>query len=520
MHIDLDAVQAAAHPTPYTSQVCILGAGIAGLILAHRLAARGLHVHLLEAGGLTLEPRSQSLYDSEFPRDTHTGTTQGRFRTFGGSSTRWGGQLLPYTPDIFAPDPAVPSPAWPISAADLEPFYPEVLEIMGVDALPFDASLLTALDQPPSTFPAEELTLRFSKWAPFSRRNLANSLGKECLAHQRITVFTHANAIALNQRPSGGSIASVTAVNYAGQMFCFDAAQFLVALGTIESSRLLLASATTCQPAPGNQFDQVGRYFHDHLSLRAAAIEGPARARLLSRLGPFFVDGTLHTAKLEAAAALRRQHALPAAMAHIVIEEPEDSGLAALRSLLQSIQRGKLADAITANLPGLLRGLPDVARLAYDTRIRRRRSASRRARLWLHIDVEQLPTPDSRIRLSSRRDALNQSVAVVDWAVTSTDRDTAARFAPLLRTALDAAGVPPLSWFPEPPPPTDTYHPMGGLRMGTGPRDSVVGPNLKVHGLDNLYIASCATFPSGGSSNPTFTLMALALRLAQSLPAA
>ncbi len=63
----------------------------------------------------------------------------------------------------------------------------------------------------------------------------------------------------------------------------------------------------------------------------------------------------------------------------------------------------------------------------------------------------------------------------------------------------------------------DTYHMMGGLRMGVDPASSVVDPNLKVHGLSNLHIASCAVFPAGGSSNPTFTLIALTLRLADQL---
>jgi choline dehydrogenase-like flavoprotein len=58
---------------------------------------------------------------------------------------------------------------------------------------------------------------------------------------------------------------------------------------------------------------------------------------------------------------------------------------------------------------------------------------------------------------------------------------------------------------------------MGGTIMGTHPATSVVDPDLRMHGTPNLSIASCATFPAGGSSNPTFTLMALTLRLAERL---
>jgi len=125
----------------------------------------------------------------------------------------------------------------------------------------------------PSRVPlGEAIRLRFSKWAPFHRRNLANSLGRECLAHPGISVFTHANAIALEQ--TGRRIRSVAVRNYAGSDFQFFAEQIVVCLGTIESSRLLLASPMPDGSSVGNGHDQVGRYFHDHVSLRR---RGPRR---------------------------------------------------------------------------------------------------------------------------------------------------------------------------------------------------------------------------------------------------
>ncbi len=217
-------------PTPatHTADICIIGAGVAGLILATelatRLANRGLKIHLLEAGGLTLEPRSQALYDADMASALHTGTTQGRFRVFGGSSTRWGGQLLPYTPDIFAPTANIPSAPWPLSEDALTRHYPEVLRIMGVGpraaALPFNgAALLTALNRPPVPL-SPDIHLRYSKWASFSRRNLANTLGRQAIASPDITVFLHANAVALSTE--AGRITAVHVRNYAGRDFRFN----------------------------------------------------------------------------------------------------------------------------------------------------------------------------------------------------------------------------------------------------------------------------------------------------------
>jgi len=58
---------------------------------------------------------------------------------------------------------------------------------------------------------------------------------------------------------------------------------------------------------------------------------------------------------------------------------------------------------------------------------------------------------------------------------------------------------------------------MGTTRAHFSPKHGVVDANLKVHGVANLYIAGSSVFPTGGASNPTFTLVALTLRLAQHL---
>ena len=509
MHIDLETV-----PQEWQGQArfCIAGGGTAGLLLAHRLAEGGADVLLLEAGGLTPEPRSQALYAAEHADLLHTGTVDGRFRTLGGSSTRWGGQLLPYTADIFKPPAGSAAVAWPLEAADLERFYPALEQLMHVRELPFTDALLPALGHAGSPF-ASAFRLRYSKWTPFARRNLAETVGKQCLAHPRVTVVTHANVAELEG--AEGRIAAVRVVDYAGRSFRVRAEHFIVAAGTVESSRLLLSS-----PAVPNAHDQLGRYFHDHVSCHAAQIEPGVRAAIFERLGPFFVDGVLLTPKLEASAALEAEAGLLAAMAHLVIEEPADSGIAAVRNVLTAVQRRTGISA--RDVTGMVRGTGDVMRLLWASKMQRRRAVSRRATVWLNIDTEQPARASSRIRLSEHVDGLGLRKALVDWRVGVEEGETAVRYARLLRAEFVRAGFGELNWVDgllegEAPALADTYHPMGGLRMGADPGASVVDCNLRVHGVDNLHVASCAVYPSGGSSNPTFTLMALSLRLADHL---
>jgi choline dehydrogenase-like flavoprotein len=512
MHIDLEHNQSSA---TFHSSVCILGAGIAGLTLATRLAAHGIDVHLLEAGGLATEDRSQSLYRAEMAAEQHRGVHEGRFRLFGGSSTQWGGQLLPFTHDIFDPPAGTGTVRWPIDDSELTPFYDDVQRILGVDPLPFTEELLPALGHP-ALPPSNEIRLRYSKWAPFNRRNLAQTLGQQAIAHAKITLFTHANVAGLCADPSDRTrIGSARVLNYSRREFTFTASHFIVCTGTIESSRLLL-----CSPDVPNPHDQIGRYFHDHLSFHVARFLPPTRERIIDRLGPFYVDGTLHTCKLEASPELRGREHLLAVMAHLIVVEPEDSGVAAVRNMLRSLQHGRLKEAIVTNLLPTLRGASDVARLAYYSRFKKRRAISRKAALYLTIDLEQPPNPDNRIRLSpNHTDALGLPVTVVDWRIGAPEKDTAARFIPLIRSFLQSLDLEPQQWESGLPPMTDTLHPMGGLRMGDDPAASVVDRDLTVHGLTNLSVASCAVFPSGSSSNPTFTMMALSLRLADRLAA-
>ncbi len=510
------------------SAICIAGAGVAGLVLATAVADAGLDVVLLEAGGRHGEDRSQEIYDADMAGTKHAGTTVGRFRVFGGSSTRWGGQLLPYTADVFSPDRELLSTEWPVSPSELEPFYRRIEDILGADHLPFSTDLYKALGMPvPAGFAENpDLSVRVSKWAPFPRRNLARTLGKKAIESTRIRVFLHANLTECLLAPDGSRVEAFLVRNYRGDRFRFEAQHYVMSTGTIETSRLLLASRSVCVQGVGNDHGRVGFGFHDHVTAPVAELNGSARNKLLSWLGPFFSRGTTHTARLEASASLRRRCDLLAVNAHITIEEPEGSAEFAARDLLRSMQRCDLRSAIRNNYRRLPAAALGMGRLVYNAGLRRRRAISPNALVELRIACEQRPCSQNRIRLAERaRDSLGVLKAIVDWRVSAEEIRTLRCYALWLRAELDRLQAGAIDWNADViqtaagrfPPIRDTNHPMGGTVMGLHPATSVVDSNLKVHGISNIHIASCSTYPSGGSSNPTFTLIALTLRLAERL---
>ncbi len=323
--------------------------------------------------------------------------------------------------------------------------------------------------------------------------------------------------IAVELKEDGRSVRDIEVTNDKGGKFRFCADVFVLCLGTIETSRSLLASKTVSSGGVGNDRDQVGRYFHDHLGVRMAEIAGEDRVKTIETFAPFVSGRTLHTPKLEATPHLREKYRLLSVMAHFPVEEPEDSGPGRVRAMLQSLQRKQFNRRSLQLLSGVPGASAEILQLLWAAKVRGRRAFSRRARIFLQIDCEQRPQADSRIRLGEVRDRLGLPICVVDWKISGDEWETVRRFADTMNAVLQGIGIlakrPQELDLPGEGRVMDTFHMMGGTRMGTDRGTSVVDANLRVHGIENLYIASCSTFPTGGSSNPTFTLMALTLRL-------
>ncbi|HZY63692.1 MAG TPA: GMC family oxidoreductase, partial [Edaphobacter sp.] len=243
---------------------------------------------------------------------------------------------------------------------------------------------------------------------------------------------------------------------------------------------------------------------------------------IIRTFAPYLYKGILHTPKIEATSHWRARTRALSVMAHFPIEEPEDSGSAVVRSVLRSIQHGKLNWAAIAHLP---QNIGEVANLTWTAKVRHRRAISRRAHIRLNLDCEQYPSPDNRITLSNHTDELGMPIPQLHWRIGERERHTITTYSNTIDTLFQTMKIELPYWRPELKEENDTwlnyagdtFHMMGGTRMGTSSANSVVDRNLRVHGIDNLWVAGCSVFPTGGSSNPTFTMMALTLRLADTL---
>jgi choline dehydrogenase-like flavoprotein len=510
----------------FKADIVIVGAGVAGLVLADALRGSGKTVDVLEAGGATLEADSQSLYDAEMAGVPHKGTTEGRFRVYGGSSTRWGGQLLPLPASDFEHRLHVPYSGWPIKLGDLSPYLTRCEELLGVNHAPYNELLLQQLPKPWPQLSEADLRFRFSKWAPFRFRNLARTLGIRCENDPNTRIFLHAAVTSIDLHRDGRQVENLLVRTVKGGCFHFRGAQVVIAAGSIETSRLLLASRSVHSNGLANRFDQVGRWFHDHLSVKAAVLKPIHRRHFLRQLAPWFVSDTRHTVKIESTEAWQARHSCLNVMGHLVFQAPDNSGFAWLRQQLLARQIGESGEGKVP--PPALEQLPaealDLLYLGWKRIARQRRWCPANAEITLSIDSEQQPNPESRIRLSDNLDALDMPKAVVQWQWGEPERRSFAAYKQLFARQWQAWDAGQIDWRESfdagsgwEKSVADTYHLMGGTRMATNPQHGVVDQNLQVHGVDNLSIASLSVFPTGGSSNPTFTLMMMTLRLADRL---
>ena len=502
------------------SQVCVIGAGIAGLTLVRKLSQQNIDVVLLEAGGHSIEVDGQRLFEAaKLSGQIHVGTREGRFRVFGGTSLRWGGQVLGMS--------NVAAAGWPIAWDELTKYSAEAERLLGVDELSFEAAEFFRIlheAMPAMLRELEGVDARVSKWMTFSRRNLAGTLGGDLFAELRVRVYLHAQVTELLLAHACTHIEAAIVRDAAGTQIRFEAEQFVLAAGTVETSRLLLASRSVAPQGVGNGHDRVGRNFHDHVTLPVATMTGPARERVLREIRPWVFGGTVHSAKLEASKELRERLGLNPILAHVAINEPEGTGVAVVRELLTALQRGDYGRALTTNAMGIPQAGVEAFRLAWDAKVQHRRFVSRGATVKLQLNVAQDMPSRSRITLGDATDAYGVPEVMVDWRVTDNELASLRKYAGYLKGRFEAMSLTGVAWVPEILVPDaalpdlgDARHAMGGACMGTDPQCSVVDPELAVHGIVNLSIAGAATFPTGEAQLPTLTMMALSLRLGERL---
>ncbi len=513
------------HPFPdFPADACIVGAGAAGIVLAAELVRHGKRLLLLESGGSAIEPAAQALNEFVYSGQPHQGANIGRFRALGGTTTVWGGQVLELDEQDFTARPWVPGSGWPFAKQELSSYYQRALESEGLANVCQNDQELWRQMKIHAPQLGEDFLPYFTRWCP--EPNFAR-LYRKTFDSPGVCVVLHATATAMLLTEDGSRVRGIRCKTLAGREHTFSATQYVLSLGTIESVRFLL------QPLPGeqtpawNQSGLLGCHFHSHIDLNAARVAENGAVKLQRWFSNAYLGGYKYHPKFRLALSRQRQEKILSVAGSITCINPAETELRRIKSLARNLVRRRASGATREDLPRTLRQLPTMLRLGYSYRVHRRAAWPKNSAFWLRTHCEQEPLSRSRITLSDDRDATGLYRAHLDWRISPLEWKTIRHFTDHVKSTFADLGVAGI--IPQPELALeegfrdvvvdDSHHHMGGTRMATNPAEGVVDPDLRLHGIDNAYVCSASVFPTSGFSNPTHTLIALAIRLADHLVA-
>ncbi|MGD0808485.1 MAG: GMC family oxidoreductase [Acidimicrobiales bacterium] len=534
--------------------LCIIGGGPAGLTIAQELARPGIDILLLERGDVTEEPDADLTSDLEFESPNFPSPALALHNQFGGMAAIWNcllpdgvthaARYLPLDPIDFETRDWVPHSGWPITFDQMAPYYDRARTWCGIASFDFHGPLPDS-GRTPLSSPSGALLTRLDQFGPataFTRQPLV-----QLTKSGHVQVVTNATAVQVMSGDGADDGMAETSVRaHGGTPFTVRSRFVVVAGGAIENARLLLNSTAQCPAGLGNDFDNVGRFFMDHprvsLGLGSPSPEGSTRAMDLYQL--HMLEGQVFLGKLKLSDTVLRREELLNGNAEIFsnyrynlpvpyyLSVPQREGLRSAFIALDSIKRRQGLARVPEHLASATRHAVPIARYVSSRYLDRRSrpkllewTGAVRGSFELVYQPEQAPNHDNRVTLGQRRDALGNRVARLDWRWSEIDVVSIRRVREILASELRASGLGDLvepeddtihGIFGEVAPMTAHHH-LGTTRMHDDPRQGVVDRDCRLHGSSSVYVAGGSVFPTGGYANPTLTVVALAVRLADEL---
>lgn len=529
--------------TVVEADVCIVGAGAAGIAFAHSLRGTPVRVCVLESGGFSEEPELQALNIGENIGIDDVPLETARYRLFGGTTHRWTGWCRPLDEVDFERRPWVRHSGWPVTRAELEPYYRRAQELCQISGYTYEAEGWGDAIHPLYRQPFADGDIRTVVFQGSPPTKFGNVYRRDFATAVNVSIYLHATAVEVETNEAGREVTQVRVANLEGGSFRVRARAFVLTAGGIETPRLLLASTAVQATGIGNQHDNVGRYFMQHphvlsghiILSRSGTVDRPRipaidsgitglRDRLVFQR-PVAATKCAYSLRAEA----QERFGLLNYSAHLstigehATETPSYHSLKLIignarspRRLLWQIRHRALPAGLGEHLKSVVRNVDEVARVLYEEILRRPH------RLAIHTQSEQAPEPESRVTLSRERDALGVPRVRLDWRLSLLDKQSLRQAQELVGRQLERSGVghlDPAPWLRNDdadwgPRLHGGFHHLGTARMSENAKDGVVDRNCRVHGMTNLYVADSSVFPTGGYANPTLTIVAIAMRAA------
>lgn len=502
------------------ADVCVVGAGAAGIALALEFVGSPVRVVLLEIGGLTAERDGRGIHRVVPGSAPRLSVDPSLTWYFGGNTNHWFGNCRPLDEADFAPRDWIRRSGWPICRQQLLPYYERAQSVCGLsDFRWYDLDACRAhlkhrpLDVDPATLTSKVMhACPVLSFAELHRHRLD--------AAENVRVLLHARALRLKTNAGGDQVQAVETVGADGRRSHIEAGMFVLAAGGIENARLFLCSNDACPNGLANDHDLVGRFFMEHWFLDIP-LGGWSDARDLGFYDePQPIGAARVWGQLALSDELLRQERVPGLSLwfHPTPPAAPNAGSAGrIVALLR--QRARLKQPLIDVRLALSDPVNTVRHVL--EKLRRRGASDIARKSWfVRVQLEQTPDPENRIRLSSQRDAHGQTGVELALRLTAEERQGHVKS---LKIAGAALGINEQSLVRQLQLRLDagrfgffTHH-TGTTRMHNDPAHGVVDADCRVHGVSNLFVAGSSVFPTAGTAAPTLTIVALALRLADHL---
>ena len=491
------------------ADLCVVGAGPAGLALAAQFIDQRCDVILLESGAHWPEPEILALNDGDVSGDDYAGLQKTRHRQIGGSSWMWNTGIQKVTGAKYAPlDPIdmekrspIELSGWPLAYEELIKYYERAQSICGLGPFAYDAGPWIRSGHVPFQNAGTQLVSRVYQLG--TRGALLKGVVGPVLGAANLRLFKHATVLRLETNGFQGRVLRAAIASPGGPQWSVRAKHFVLAAGAVENARILLVSGNEPEGL-GNQFGWVGRCFMEHPRDRSLFLT--PRSQATYQNAAFYdshtaVDGTMIQGRLALAdETVRSEQLLNSSATLLPLPKP-----GVLRSR-DALMRLGLLHRVESWLPGVGLGW---SRCAFPSQLLEGFNVL--------LNLEQAPHPENRVHLGPRRDALGVPLPELHWRWRAEDQVVLERVRTLFAREVQAAGIGLVSVKGDSPPDPNAHHHAGTTRMSADPRFGVVDAHGRVHSVDNLFIAGASVFPTAGFANPVLSIVALAVRLADHL---
>lgn len=512
--------------------VCIIGTGPAGIIIANEFNGSSFDVFLIESGDFKPDAETQSLYDIKNIGYPIRENFMSRVRYYGGTSNIWPGRTMILNKIDLQERDWIPYSGWPIDYKDLINYYKKAAKILNLpDHDKFNISSWNSKMnfEEKSINNKEIFNLNTSLWAKkplrFGKRYYSNFKRS-----RNVKIFLNTNLIEIVLSENKKHVERLRFSGLNGKKFILKPKIAILACGGLENPRLLLNSRAQIANGVGNQNDLVGRYYMDHPRAIYGSIRLFDKVNLPLFVGLPFSEGKVQigiqlSEKIQQKGKLTNSYIGLEPQVHENVMKSYQSVINVGKRLLRRGYSGKRFDfsAKIAEIPDMIylltpkEILPHSFYMWYAAIKRKINKRIGINRLKIVNYCEQVPNPNSRVLLDDEKDALGSNKIRLDWKVGNQEIENVLRLQKILGRYLYDKQIGEFNNTSEELVFTDASHHIGTTRMSNDPKRGVVDENCKIHSIDNFYITGSSVFPTSGHANPTLTIVALSLRLADYL---